>query len=204
MKLKQYLSEDNKFLDGLRYIMRNTDTDYLRAVLRTDNAFGRRMDIGRKWWFTDKVTHRNRWPRDTPGNINAWVDEWFKKKFGWKARSENSLFVYNIDIQSGAWNRADYYIIFPRAVRTVIWSEKSRDLYLWLRMGRNLMSDLNKNEVIAKLEAAKYKKGEVAESLKGKSLQERMIHCRKYHGIQTNLFDLYKKTIMGMMEAAVS
>lgn len=74
-----------------------------------------------------KHSRSDRWPKDTGGEVHEAFDEAFQKLFGWKARSENSVFC------SGKYNTVNNYgdvcIIFPIGRFRYLWSDNITDLY---------------------------------------------------------------------------
>lgn len=80
-----------------------------------------------------KHSRSDRWPKDTGGEVHEAFDEAFKHLFGWKARSENSVFC------SGRYNIVDSYgdvcIIFPIGRFRYLWSDKITDLYSYTDEG---------------------------------------------------------------------
>jgi hypothetical protein len=78
------------------YINESTDEDKLQIFLSEVSDYLKEMNGVRLWRATNKdikgiqkfSARQNRQPRDTPLEVHKWLDDWFKKNFGWRARSQ--------------------------------------------------------------------------------------------------------------------
>src|SRR6056297_324818 len=123
--------------------------------------------------FDKKKVRQNRKPKDTPEEINQWVDKWFYKKFGIKARSQT---LFCTSDKSSARNYGKIYYIFPIGNFEVIWSKKYTDLYNRAHMDTGL--DRYK-EFFLDYIADTYIKGKSIDALK--SGNEIMLYCKEYY-----------------------
>lgn len=111
------------------------------------SQFFNEISEGQRWWrgsrkgLTDTVIKKmprlNRKPKDTPENIHAWLDDFLKKKFGWKPRSEG------VFVATNPYSAEDFgpetYMFFPCNGYKYIWSSEIDDLTEWLNMDRHLL-----------------------------------------------------------------
>jgi hypothetical protein len=67
----------------------------------------------------------SRAPRDTPGELNDIINDFFEKKFNWRAR-ENGMFVTGHS--SDAYTYGKPCVIFPIGKFESLWSPEVRDL----------------------------------------------------------------------------
>ena len=158
--------------------------------------------------FTKKSVRKNRTPRDTPIEIHDFIDNWFNKKFGIRARS-NTVFCSATESSTSDYGEA--YIIFPIGNYTTISSNKVSDLYskietiikeefygkngpkfenidkIWNRI---LTSDEKINvykEIRKLLDESDYKKN----NIKNNNV-EIMLHCKEYYMLSSHfLFSNY-------------
>ena len=139
-------------------------------------------------------TRPNRRPLDTPLDIHEFIDGWFKKEFGWKARSNNVLFIEGrarrqivrmMKTASGAIST----IVFPIGNIEFLWSPKIQDLTQDLDLEN--MAYYNKEEWKEKLEKdlinADYENTNMRNALI--SGNEIMIHCKSYYGMAIQKID---------------
>ena len=84
---------------------------------------GRENDVIK---YTGKV-RKNRNPKDSPIKTHNILDKLFKKKFGWKARS-NAIFCTG-NIHTAAAYGKNVYMIFPIGKYKFLWSPEIDDLY---------------------------------------------------------------------------
>ena len=88
MKLEKYLTENNPKSKESR------DLELIKYFKSETTQWFKEMGQQRVWRSTNrkindlqKVSARkDRKPKDTPKEIHVWFDDWFKTKFGWKAR----------------------------------------------------------------------------------------------------------------------
>lgn len=100
---------------------------------------------------------------------HASADEWFNKKFGFKARS-TAVFATGDDYDAHIYG--NLYAIFPIGDFKFVWSEVSTDLVFFL-------TDLE--TIHKKLENLKFKDTDMHGAID--SGNEIMIHCKEYYAI---------------------
>lgn len=79
------------------------------------------------------ATHKDRQPRDVSIEKTELLNDYFKKKFGWNARTENTLFALGNTTESldniGGNEYADHiYLVFPKGQIKYIWSKHITDI----------------------------------------------------------------------------
>lgn len=79
-----------------------------------------------------KQSRPSRRPMDTDIATHYFIDNYFKEKFGWKARSEHTVFCYN-NVRASLKNDNNYgsfeAFIFPKGPLQYVYSPKVDDLY---------------------------------------------------------------------------
>lgn len=131
MRLKKYINEihlpswDEEVGPVIPKIQKNCK-QILPVYKKTGMKFFRGVFGVVDNWI-ERKPRRNRLPMNTPGHLHDIVDSVFKKRFGWKVRSEG-VFVTS-DVGS-----ADSYgfpcVFFPFDGFKFIWSPKIDDLYM--------------------------------------------------------------------------
>ena len=168
--------------------------------------------------YFKKVTLRqDRKPRDTPLEIHDFIDNWFYKKFGIKARS-NVIFCY-LDVYKVS-NYGKPHVIFPIGKYTAISSNRVNDLYdevesslvdlntkrdrskyyngtelkvLWNNLNYDYQDEA-KNDIIQILNRSDYK-------INQKTSGEIMLHCKEYYILDVHPMydDDFKHKLTGRM-----
>jgi len=122
--------------------------------------------------FTKKKVRKDRKPKDTPMEIHEWIDEWFYKKFGIKARSNSIFCSFNEKISKDYGN--PYYII-PIGKYSTIASPTIEDLF---DVMENDWGDVNSLDYIKdELEKGNYQKNKNVNN----DITEYMLHCNEYY-----------------------
>ena len=117
MRLTKYITE-NRISDYYDLVEKDCKK-YLKTVENSDYFLIRWAD---KQPITyKKKVRKNRVPLDTPLKVHKFIDRSFKKKFGWKPRSEG-LFCFASD----EWSAA--FLVFPIGNFKFVWSNKVDDL----------------------------------------------------------------------------
>lgn len=127
MKLQEYLIEENK---GLEYYIPKIQNECKPFLKDIKGAAGTLFRINKGLSMSapiiKKVTRKDREPLDTSPALHLRLDEWFNRKFGWKARS-NVLFCWPLPFTSsiiiGKW------MVFPAGNYKYIWSTSVSDLW---------------------------------------------------------------------------
>jgi hypothetical protein len=126
MKLQDYLIEQE---EGLEYFIPKIQADckpFLKDIRNAAGSLFRNDTKNRNKPVWKKVTRTDRQPLDTHPDIHKALDDWFLKKFGWRARSAG-LFCWPLkfttDWVQGKW------LVFPAGNYKYIWSNKVDDLW---------------------------------------------------------------------------
>lgn len=128
MKLKNYIVEEE---EGLSYYIPKIQAECKPFLKDIKNAAGTIFRIDRKKSFMNtpiwkKSVRKDREPLDTPIELHDLLDEWFLRKFGWKARSE-ALFCWPLKFKDssvqGKW------MVFPVGSYKYVWSDEVSDLW---------------------------------------------------------------------------
>ena len=211
MRLKGYLTE-GKDVTGMlirdcKPFIKATSTFFTRSYTNDSDPLKLgALDIV-------KVKPRtNRIPKDTPLYLHKILDNWFKQKFGWKARSEGVFTTPgNSDFYGEAVN-----LFFPIGPFKFITSTSVRDLYNTLdniltrmdseeknritkRSSWSDLKDLTKKDHYPLLDKlfrdfiTKYGKSYIGKDLKGSSMKwedsesEFVFKCKEYYLIGENV-----------------
>ena len=204
-KFKNYIT------DGIRYNAQN-DIDYMINLLRKDcKPFIKELKKNKILLFSGRdelenflkrTVRQDRKPRDTPLEIHDFIDNWFYKKFGIKARS-NTIFCSTIELTTAEYGES--YIVFPIGNYTTISSDAITDLYIEImdniikknypKLALNFKKTIKffdgkdslYQEIEKLLSGSNYKKN----SIKNNTL-EVMLHCKDYYLLSSNfLFDKF-------------
>lgn len=128
--------------------------------------------------YSKRQVRKDRNPRETSKKDQAIQDEWFKDKFGVKARSE-SLFClseYKKYLAYG-YGKGNVCSIFPIGEFKIIWSPKIKDLFGEL----SEYSNITANEIRSKLESANYIDTDIDSALESNC--ELMLICDEYYSL---------------------
>jgi hypothetical protein len=141
MRLIRYINEidatDQKVLRGtiLPLLQKNCSQYINEAKQSTEKSYtGARYVLARYTKtpvevYTKLTPRVDREPKDTPLWLHTYLDKLFKKKYGWKPRSEG-VFAYNIPANA-LYN--SYKLLFPFDGYTYLWNNNVTDLYVILR-----------------------------------------------------------------------
>lgn len=186
MRLKKYIIEANK--TGIEVFEKYVDKKMVKAMNDKGFFFVRGIK-GSYSRFILKKTRPKRKPKDSSSTLHQYMDDWFKEKFGWRARSENVLFVTSNNAKSIKYYANNQtYIIFPLKPKKVIWSPYVADPFFDF----NNLQMASRKEVYAELNDSDYREFTIMEFInKGKKLMssaevlehEKMIQCKAYYGL---------------------
>ena len=124
MRLFKLINEESEFEKVKKDIVAEC-SDILKVYSDTGRVFFRGLRKSNNYGY---VTPRNdRKPMDTPKEIHEIFDEVFKKKFGWRARSEG-VFVTSSKITSNYYGEPA--VFYPVNGWKFIWSPNINDLYV--------------------------------------------------------------------------
>jgi len=162
----------------------------LRVMKKSGITFTRSMGWSDQPDHFKHKTYRNRKPRDSSIEAHNLANEFFKKKFGWKARSENVVFAY---VRRLVHMRTTWYPnIFPIGKFKVVWSPNTSDMYKFDGMEYPKLGDLQKEILLDDFEAAEYTNKMPDRRAVNNEI---MIGCKEYYG--TRDFELVKRLIYG-------
>lgn len=110
------------------------DHKLIEQFHKDTSQFHKEMKGVRVWRATNKRINQieklfartDRRPKDTPTEIHNWFDDFFKKKFGWKARSEG-VFASSTPTGIETFGR-NVYLMFPCNGYKYVWSPTIQDL----------------------------------------------------------------------------
>ena len=175
VSFRRYINEErstdvyeDKFIEEVRKKCKPT----LRVMKKTGYLFSR-IEMTTHGHFFKKETRKDRKPLDSINEYHKVMDEWFLKKFGWKARSENSLFVYGQKV-------TDDYYVFPVGQFKFVWSSKVKDPTGVFQLDSPYDATYS-DELIKKLEGSNYSDKNIIAAIK--SGNEIMIQCKEYYGM---------------------
>jgi hypothetical protein len=122
MKFQNYLIEEQKGLDYYIPKIQKECKPFLKEIKGARGTLTRRQLAPGP--IFKKVTRKDRKPLDSPLEFHNLVDDWFNKKFGWKARS-SGVFCWGTPFPLLLEN----WMVFPAGNFRYIWSPKIHDLY---------------------------------------------------------------------------
>jgi hypothetical protein len=221
MRLKQYINDEKEGDNIIDNILKVYDDckpflkEFIPAYKKTDEFLYRgTYKINKSpTGFMEVKPRKNRKPMNMSLTSHKFLDEYFKKEFGWKARSEGVFCVGGKLIAEGY---GTVNIIFPVGKYRYIWSPDVYDLYIDLSTLIDTFLSLKKElKEIDDPEIKKYKK-ELYDEYKEKvyndlstyqdtdlagaimSRSEIMLDCKKYYMFKNKRYNsvfnsLFKK-----------
>jgi hypothetical protein len=120
MRFNQYVTKNSELESWLARI----ENDCKPFLKQSKRMFFRGTESTQD--FLKKFVRGGRFPKDTPKEIHYVIDEAFKKKFGWKARSEGVFATQYLD---DAYQYGEPFMIFPIDNFKYVWSNEYTDLY---------------------------------------------------------------------------
>lgn len=148
---------------------------------------------GRKTTYATKNVRKDRRPLTSTREIHEYADEWFDKKFGFKARSTTMFSFGKLPRSSLLTQYGTPCIVFPVGSVRYVWSPKVRDLVVsmpierWVDQGykgeelRTLVNEF--------LEKQEYRDDGLDEAIN--TVHEIMVECDKYYAFEySNKMDL--------------
>jgi hypothetical protein len=147
--------------------------------------------------FFKGSTHKKREIADSPQYMSDAADDFFKKKFKWKARTENVLFCWGKRAEKNI--KTNNHFIFPIGKFKYIWSPKVNDMFTIFSLFDRTDDDDYRYEnedpsiVDFKIE---YVPKDILNSYTNKNFKkalssdnEIMIGCEKYYAISNTTFE---------------
>jgi len=124
MQFKNFLNEKTYTDDEIYDILHRDCSQFIKK--------GKRLYRGHKsnQTFFEKTTRKNRKAVDTPQVLNDLIDLGFKKKFGWKPRSEG---VYTTPYKDIASMYGIPYLFFPVDGYKYLWSPDVYDILIVIK-----------------------------------------------------------------------
>ena len=189
-RLLEYMKEDESksFINGVE----RKCSSYLKIYKRHNGKFYRTHG-DRVETYTLKKTRKNRRPLDSPLFLHNLVDDWMKKNFGWRGRSEG-LFVW------GEWSEwiSHSDLVFPIGDFDFLWNPKVEDLYDTFTKIDNDLADIQ-DPTPEDLKPIFYElKKEILPFYTNKDIKkfwytgcEMMIKCDKYYLVNKSWFENY-------------
>ena len=153
MRLNKYINEskiviDTEDPDEIASILRNSCSKYLHMLNSISGRMGKKMIYrgisNTKSNFMQVTPRKDRKPLDTPPIIHNYLDDLFKKKFGWKARSEG--------VMTSTRPRRMYgrmYYFFPADGFKFLYSNEVNDLYMDLEDRLQMIDDPYSDELLS-------------------------------------------------------
>ncbi len=191
MRLIHYINEEKEIYKLYIQKMKKDCKKFINEF-RNENTRILRIDRKKKSWrITPLMTRNKRKPTDTPKEISDIFDNEFKKKFGWKARTENVIFCWIANENIKPFSNFRY--VFPVGDYKYVWSPKVNDLYQKLfstsKMINAGLSDKITNDPEVIKYAEKTFKNELINTYINKDITkyfgieytEVMINCKKYY-----------------------
>lgn len=131
MKFKQYLLNEkllnngHERLERIAKLIKKDCKPYLNDVIRIYKNYFFYSGRNDSRDFLKKDVRQDRVPRDTPPEIHEFLDEWFKRKFGVRARSQS---VFCSFYESDADGYGNIYYVFPVGEYKAISNKDINDL----------------------------------------------------------------------------
>ena len=172
MRLQQYLNEDI-VKERIELIEKNCQP-FLKQMKSVNFKNGDLLYSGRKSSdeFNKKRVRKDRNPTDTPIKFHNWLDDWFYKKFGIRARSNSVFCTGDTDVIETYGNQ---YVIFPIGKFKIIWNSQLKDLFNIVHFDYGIEHWIE--EFLKKSKT--YKTGDLQGAIKSKN--EIMLHCKEYY-----------------------
>jgi len=137
-RLQQYLiNEEFQDINKLVAMLKADCKPYLSILKRTDKMLCRGTDSPPKTniyedevYYFKRKPRKDRRPLSTGPLVHKQLDDLFKKKFGWKVRSEGVFVNSDYGTASGYGHT---YFFFPIGQFKYVWSPKVGDLWIYLK-----------------------------------------------------------------------
>jgi len=209
MKFKQYINETDMI--DLSFLIDDDVADELTKKLKKECAqYLKEMGRGRKenWLYRStehqfdifkKFTPRiNRKPRNTPKEIHRMMDDLFKKKFGWKARSEGVFTSSDISQLENVYGEP--YMFFPIGNYKYVYHPTIRDIFMEMDNYKYIDIDGNVNikaiEIYLSEHIPKYKNNNL--HIAYKNGVEVAFKCKSYYLVRRLYEDALKELLYGL------
>ena len=124
MRYYNYLNEGND-PDGYRLLIESNCSQFLKEWDGKPVYRG----INKNIKFELLTTHPNRKPSNTLEDLQSVADMYFKRRFGWKCRSEHSLFGTGSIRTAETYGDGSLVVIFPLDGYKFVYSNNIKDFY---------------------------------------------------------------------------
>jgi hypothetical protein len=187
MRLIQYINEEKSFNEWAPIIKKDC-SKFIKDIKGSKGTLNR-IDsyLGgndRKNAVIKKKTRNNRRIMDTSKEISIEIDNLFKKKFGWKARTENVVFCWGIPFSSPEINSG--FLIFPAGNYKYLWSPEVNDLYNIFHYALDFPKE-NQLDKFKELFLNSYTNKNIKKAVV--SFNEIMVGCNYYYMIRPELIE---------------
>ena len=192
MRLQNYINEEKENIESIWIKLIKDCKPFLKELKRSNS-------ISRQFFYrgSNKINadiikikpRNNRNPLNTPKKIHNYLDQEFKKKFGWKARSEGVFTTSNFHTGYGK-----SHIFFPIGKYKYLYSQQILDLYSHLGGGYIEDNYLTNQANIQTIKDAidTYKSKGMKRAME--TTFEVMFKCKEYYMVDMKYNDvLYKK-----------
>ncbi len=152
-----------------------------KSVLPTAEALQSRAIM---YW--EKSVRSDRQPKDTNRQQHQVIDDWFRSKFGFGARSE-AMFCLGENGKQLLRQYGKPMIVFPIGEFKYVWSPTVADLYN--EVGQNTMLMQNEDDLVDYLSQCRYIDSHLHKAVNMKN--EIMIKCDRYYA-----FDIHSEHII--------
>jgi hypothetical protein len=133
MRLNTYLTEAKKDPTTPYQLIKKIQKEcsqIIRLYQKKERVFYRGITSYRQWWKPRKARIRSRKPKDTPMGTHLWLNDFFKKKFGWEARNGVLATPNEWTALYYAHDNNDLVMVFLPVNRyKFVYSPKVKDLY---------------------------------------------------------------------------
>jgi len=189
MRFEQYILNEQNVSISWDAVIRNIQNNckhYLKLLKPTGGVFYRGYKSNEL--YIKKKTRTDRKPLSTSQKTHELLDDAFKEKFGWKARSEG---VFTSGRPDGAYLYGRVYLFFPKGLSTYIYAPDINDLFVQLHSLISLhggseatmafmRNDVSKMDDVIKTIVNKYyvQNGNINEALK---CREVVWKCKEFY-----------------------
>jgi len=152
-RLKEYITESNLTLASAIEGIKKNCKPFLKDMRGSIGTLVRMQGDARRKPILFKNIRKERNPLDTQKEIHTYADEWFNKKFGWRARS-NVIFCWGRPFGDITFYISSYYLVFPVGKYKYVWSPEVKDLTEYLNADKEFFrgQDINKNILLPVIE----------------------------------------------------
>ena len=183
MRLQQYLTESQQTPEEIIDILHKDCSDYFKYIRYGVKSF--RGSVSGPPVWAKKTPRKNREPLNTDKDTHKLLDNAFKKKFGWKVRSEGVFATAHFD---QAEDYGDPYYFFPSNGFKMVYSSDINDLYMYTGKKDHIISTYGGMEsYIDQRIIPSYKQGGPKDINKAlQTFNEVIFKCKFYYLVDTD------------------